>query len=1623
MKHNYTRPARRRGKWNGPSICRPANRQLRLEPLERRLLLSAVKEPYLQAVTMDSIYVLVEADNIAADARVDYGLSYNNYDSHAITESTEYTDRGNYVHNVKLTDLLPNTQYHYSVTHGVTTSADKTFWTAAQPGTDFRFGFMADSRSDAGTGLDQTVHGKMAALMDTFDPRMIVFGGDTNEYATWDSWNQDFFISQQQTLNAEVPFANAPGNHEGWNALTRAYTQGPNGDGDGYFSYDYGDVHFLILNNEISDGSDSAQWDFAKEDLETTTQPWKIVSFHKPAYSVGGHGGDVDMLAMTAQIFEPNGVDMVLTGHNHYYQHNLVNGIHHMVIGSTNAPLTDPGTETYTVNTEKTYCLGIFDATATTLDYTAYREDGSEIETINLSKGPDVTPPTLDSVLATSQTTVEVVFSEPVELGSAQNIENYSIDPVVTISLAILQADTETVVLTVSPLALNVTYTLTVNNVEDVAGNPIDYTHQTFEYDAQQTLSFQQGAGGYIGTVDTMLREAVPSIKYDASSPIGVDDENPAPSEDQVLMRFDGIIGDGASQIPLGSTINSATLTVQVTNPGSGLSVHRMLQSWDDFNTWNDLGGGVQADDSEAVLLADIVVGVGDGEENIPTGPLNLNVTAGLQAWADGAIRMGWAMLPLVGGWNGIDFYSAEGTTPPKLVVNFVPAPNNPPVAVNDSYSVAEGGTLTANDADGTIGDASDDGVLVNDTDPDLPDDTLTVNTTPVSGPAYGSLTLSADGTFVYTHDGSENFNDSFTYEVSDALDATDTATASIIVTPVNDNDPVFTSGTTADVEESTTSVMRVTATDADLPPQTVSYSISGGVDEAAFAIDPVSGELAFQSPPDYDIPGDPDGDNVYHVEVMAADGAGGTAAQSIAVSVVPTNEHSPVFTSSDTASVAENTTPVVTLTATDADLPAQMVTFSITGGADQVAFAVNSTSGALSFASAPDYEVPGDVGDDNVYNVDVTADDGFGGTAVQSITVTVTPVNDNDPVFTSGTTADVAENTTAVMTVNAGDADLPAQMVTFSITGGADQVAFAVNSTSGALSFVSAPDFDPLGDNVYLVDVTANDGGGGTAVQNMAVTVIAAVRVYDSGQVDLEIPDQGTLTATLTVDDSFSIADLDVELNINHSLDQELGVFLISPGGTRVELFTDVGGRGDNFTGTILDDEASELIADGVAAFTGRYQPEGNLSDFDGGDVGGDWTLEITDDKRRTGGTLVSWSLTVTPGVPNQPPVADDDAAETDEDTSVTVSVLANDDDPDGGTLSLDSVDTTGTRGLVIDNGDGTITYDPAGLFDTLKPGESEEDTFSYTLGDGQSGTDTATVTVTISGVNDLPTAGDDSYSTAVDTQLNVAAPGVLGNDADPDDPLTLTTGPYITDQGVQVTLNADGGSFVYDPPAGFTGTDSFTYTVTGGSDATTGTVTIDVNETPVETIIDDGDAGYEDTGWKSKANEGAYGGDYSYATAGDVSETATWTFDGLAAGDYDVFATWVSQPIKHASNAPYTVMVDDLVIEEVPVNQRVAPDGQVVAGWQILGTYTIDGGTLTVKLSNNNADGYVIADAIRIVPAAPAGAGMAAESSAAADPDASQLAAIDFILGQDDSDPVEEDLADELAILLLSE
>ena len=229
-----------------------------------------------------------------------------------------------------------------------------------------------------------------------------------------------------------------------------------------------------------------------------------------------------------------------------------------------------------------------------------------------------------------------------------------------------------------------------------------------------------------------------------------------------------------------------------------------------------------------------------------------------------------------------------------------------------------------------------------------------------------------------------------------------------------------------------------------------------------------------------------------------------------------------------------------------------------------------------------------------------------------------------------------------------------------------------------------------------------------------------------------------------------------------------------------------------------------------------------------------------------------------------NTEPTAVADRDTTSEDNTLSQGapgVLANDSDPDGDPLSVIDVNgsspgsqiTLSSGALLTVNGDGSYTYDPNGQFETLAAGDTTTDTFTYRIEDAAGATDQTTGTLVVAGVNDAPTLRDSTFATTEDDTLFQAAPGVLGNDTDPEgDALQVTQVNGASTVGSEVTLPSgatltmDGnGSFTYVPTqdqidtlaVGETVTDSFSYTATdgnGGSGTATASVEISGQNDP---------------------------------------------------------------------------------------------------------------------------------------------------------------------------------------------
>ena len=217
-----------------------------------------------------------------------------------------------------------------------------------------------------------------------------------------------------------------------------------------------------------------------------------------------------------------------------------------------------------------------------------------------------------------------------------------------------------------------------------------------------EVASFRQGVNGYNSAVDTYLQQGTPTATADTATTIWVDFD--AVNNNHVLLRFDEIIGSTLGQIPQGSTVISAKLTLAglVSNaPGDGGTFHTMLADWGNDSTWSSLTGGIQPDGLEASITPNTTAGSPTLDANVVGGYNTFDVTTDVQSWVDATIaNKGWAILPWATGSDGWAIQSSESTNPverPILQVYYIPNTNTAPTLTRALESVTGGvrSTLT----------------------------------------------------------------------------------------------------------------------------------------------------------------------------------------------------------------------------------------------------------------------------------------------------------------------------------------------------------------------------------------------------------------------------------------------------------------------------------------------------------------------------------------------------------------------------------------------------------------------------------------------------------------------------------------------------------------------------------------------------------------------------------------------------------------------------------------------------------------------------------------------------------------------------------------------------------------
>ena len=805
--------------------------------------------------------------------------------------------------------------------------------------------------------------------------------------------------------------------------------------------------------------------------------------------------------------------------------------------------------------------------------------------------------------------------------------------------------------------------------------------------------------------------------------------------------------------------------------------------------------------------------------------------------------------------------------------------------------------------------------VLNNDTDPEGQPLTVTDTTPPVNGTVTGN----PDGTVTYTPNPGFVGTDTFTYTITDPDGHTDTATVTVVVNPKTPKAEDDTGETPTDTP------VTVNVLENDSDPNDDPLTVTGITEPGNGTVtDNGDGTVTYEPDPGFS------GPDTFTYTVCDDNGNCDTAAVTVTV------KNAPPVAEDDSTATRPNTPVSVPVLTNDSDPNHDPITIERivtppengTVSFDPDGTLVYTPNGNFVGTDTFVYEISDGKGGTDTATVTVVVDDTTP-TAVADSAVTQpeTPVNitvlnnDSDPEGDPLTVTDITEPDNGTVTKN------PDGTVTYTPEEGftgTDTFTYTITDPDGhtdtaTVTVVVNPktpkaeddteetptdtpvtvnvlenDTDPNGDPLTVTDIT--EPGNGTVTDNGDGTVTYEPDPGFSGPDTFTYTvcdDNGncdTAAVTVTVENAPPVAENDstatrpntpVSIPVltndsdpNHDpitierivTPPENGTVSFAPDGTLVytpngnfvgtdtfvyEISDGKGGADTAVVTIIIDEETPTAVSDSAVTppdspidipvtandtdpdsetpvITEITQPENGTVE-----INEDGTVTYTPDEGFTGTDTFTYTITdpegnsetatVTVIVDGDIPNAGDDTGTTPTDTPVTVNVLENDTDPNGDPLTVTDITEPG-NGTVTDNGDGTVTYTP-------DPGFSGPDTFTYTVCDDNGNCDTAAVTVTVE--NAPPEAMDDSTATRPNTPVSIP---VLTNDSDPnDDPLTVTDINRDPENGT-VTFTPD-GTVVYLPNPGFTGTDTFEYTISdgnGGTDVAVVTVKVD-EETPV--------------------------------------------------------------------------------------------------------------------------------------------------------------------------------------------
>jgi hypothetical protein len=392
-----------------------------------------IRGPYLSFVNdPDHSMVVSWGTDVPAIGAVAYGIdtTYSN----VVMEEEPDT-----VHHVELAGLVGSTHYFYRVSCDSDTAVGD-FWTAPGDSQDFVMVAYGDSRSNP------VIHGMVVSLYMQYLPRLIVNSGDLAYHG--EIWEFDAYLfAPAADAMAHSPFISCVGGHDAdpWCTppyftfdhyrLLMAYP-----GNELYFSFDYGPIHFTVLNSEVAwqYGPETPQTQWLMADMAAMEQPYRIVMFHMPPYT-SGSGNPNNMLIRQhwCPIFRQHHVQMVINGHQHFYQRcEPGDGIVYVITGGGGAGLYYPDYDSsYVVSAHRAHHFLWLQVQPDSITVTAIDTSDSVLDQFVIFPWSPVVPASIHDLVIQRDTTAAHLMWSAIQqdtLGNPIMVEEYRIyrDPV-----------------------------------------------------------------------------------------------------------------------------------------------------------------------------------------------------------------------------------------------------------------------------------------------------------------------------------------------------------------------------------------------------------------------------------------------------------------------------------------------------------------------------------------------------------------------------------------------------------------------------------------------------------------------------------------------------------------------------------------------------------------------------------------------------------------------------------------------------------------------------------------------------------------------------------------------------------------------------------------------------------------------------------------------------------------------------------------------------------------------------------------------------------------------------------------------------------------------------------------